>query len=105
MLKQYPFADNARAEDGSYLKLDTNPYDKDVDDMDYVQLSTFYDIQSDTLEGIKYVNKELGFSDAVWQKMMQTTSLMGRQSDENEKYRVSWSYHPDHGLEVMYEKK
>ena len=30
---------------------------------------------------------------------------MGRQSEENEKYRVKWSYHPDDGLEVTYEKK
>ena len=29
----------------------------------------------------------------------------GRQSSENEKYKVSWTYHPDDGLKVTYEKK
>ena len=105
MLKQYPYANNARAADGSYLTIDTNPNDKDVDDLLYTEVDLFYKQQNDSMEGIQYVNKELGFSDAVWQKMLQTTSLMGRQTEENEKYRVSWSYHPDSGLEVMYEKK
>ncbi len=30
---------------------------------------------------------------------------MGQQSEENKKFRVSWTYHPDRGLEVLYEKK
>jgi len=51
------------------------------------------------------MNTKLGFSDAVYRKMLQTSALMGRQSEENSKYRVSWTYHPDSGLEVMYEKK
>ena len=37
--------------------------------------------------------------------MMKTTALMGRQSAETDKYKVSWTYHPDNGLEVTYEKK
>lgn len=105
MLKAYPFADNARAQDGSYLKIDTNPYDKDVDDMTYVELSNFEKVQEDSMDAIRFVNGELGFTDALYSKMMDTTALMGRQSEENDKYRVSWSYHPDSGLEVMYEKK
>ena len=105
MLSLYPFADNAQASDGSYLKIDTNPYDKDIEDMTYVQAYMFYDIQSDSLDGIKFVNKKLGFTDAVYSKMLETTALMGRQTDENSKYRVSWTYHPDKGLEVMYEKR
>ena len=105
MLNEYPYADNARAADGSYLKIDTNPYDKDIDDMTYVDATLFYDIQSDSLDGIQFINKKLGFTDAVYTKMLETTALMGRQTEENNKYRVSWSYHPDKGLEVMYEKK
>lgn len=101
MLEEYPYADNARAPDGSYLKIDTNPQNKDRDD--FLQLD--FKKEQDSINGIKLVNKELGFSDAVYTKMLQTTALMGRQSEENSKYRVSWTYHPDRGLEVMYEKK
>lgn len=35
---------------------------------------------------------------------METNALMGRQREENDKYRVSWTYHPNRGLEVTYEK-
>lgn len=101
MLQEYPYADNTRASDGSYLKIDTNPNDKDTDDF----LQFDYSVQRDSLNGIKMVNKELGFSDAIYSKMLETTALMGRQTEENSKYRISWKYHPDSGLEVMYEKK
>jgi len=63
------------------------------------------DRQKKALEAIKYVNEELGFSGAVYQRMLETSAIMGRQSEENDKYRVSWTYHPDNGLEVTYEKK
>ena len=105
MLSEYPYADNGRAQDGSYMIIDTNPYDKDFEEMTYVEQQIFPRKEQDSLDGIKFVNKKLGFSDAVYRKMMETSALMGRQSEENNKYRVSWTYHPDTGLEVMYEKK
>ena len=61
--------------------------------------------QKNVLEAIKYANAELGFSSNVYDRMLETNALMGRQSAENDKYRVSWTYHPDDGLEVKYEKK
>ena len=51
------------------------------------------------------MKRALGFSDSLYQDMLNTSAIMGRQSEENEKYRVKWSYHPDDGLEVTYEKK
>lgn len=36
--------------------------------------------------------------------MLETSARMGRQREENDKYRVTWTYHPDEGLEVTYEK-
>ena len=98
MKKEYPYADNARASDDSYLKIDTKP-----EGPGYALIAD--QVEADSLNGIKLVNKELGFSDAVYAKMLQTTALMGRQTEENSKYRVSWTFHPDKGLEVMYEKK
>lgn len=61
--------------------------------------------QEDALEAIRYANEELGFNGSVYSKMLETTALMGRQSEENDKYIVSWTYHPDDGLEVTYEVK
>lgn len=81
------------ASDGSYMTIDTNPLD--IDD--------YYG--SDAVDAVKEINKKLGFSDSVYQKMMQTRSLDGRVSEENDKFKVSWTYHPDDGMEVMYEKK
>lgn len=100
MMKDNRYADNAQAADGSYLKIDTNPNNEDDD-------SIFYNVavEQDSLNAIKFVNEKLGFSDSLYQKMLSTTALMGRQTEENKKFVVSWTYHPDKGLEVMYEKK
>lgn len=81
------------SDDGSYMKIDTNPYDID----DEINFTAYYKI--------KDINAELGFSSALFSKMGETTSLDGRQTDSNEKYSVSWKYHPDRGLEVTYEIK
>ena len=79
--------------DGSYLKIDTNPYD--IDDS----------FSSDALKNIKDANSELGFSDSLYEKMLVTSSLDGTKTDENDDVKVSWSYHKNNGLEVIYEKK
>lgn len=63
------------------------------------------DSQDNALEAIRYVNEELGFNGALYDEMLETTALMGRQSEENDKYEVTWKYHPDEGLEVTYKKK
>lgn len=61
--------------------------------------------KENALKAIQYANEELGFNGSLYSKMLETTALMGRQSEENNKYKVSWTYHPDDGLEVTYEKK
>ena len=81
------------AADYSYLYADTNPYDSE-DAFD-----------EDTYQSIKAINEELGFSDAVFTKMGETRSIDGRQTESNDRYTVSWSYHPDYGLEVLYEER
>ena len=103
----YPSAAVVSAADGSYLKIDTNPSDDDTDveDMIYSQYQEYMAVLKDSNDAIKYVNRELGFSEALYEKMSNTNSLMGQQTEESKQYRVSWSYHPDNGLEVIYEKK
>jgi len=87
-----------------YFTLDTIP--DSWDNMDAtVKALLLPNHQKKTLEAIKYANEALGFNGSVYNKMMETSALMGRQSEETSKYKVSWTYHPDDGLEVTYEKK
>lgn len=78
--------------DGSYLSIDTNPYNRD----DYT------DSKAITL--INNVNEELDLPDYLLDEMSKTNSLMGRRTETFDKQgiSVSWSYHPDNGLEVTY---
>lgn len=88
----------------NYFSLDTYP--DSYENMDSALVAFLAPkTQKNVLEAIKYANAELGFGSDVYQQMMRTNALMGRQSAENDKYRVSWTYHPDDGLEVRYEKK
>lgn len=91
-----------------YFVIDTNPneaeFARDYKNMDAgVKSLVIAQGQESALEAIRYANEELGF-DYVYSQMMETNSLMGRQSAENDKYKVSWTYHPDEGLEVRYER-
>lgn len=81
------------ASDGSYIEIDTNPFDID----DYYSASA--------VEYVKKANKECGFNDSLYTKMGKTRALDGTLTDENENVKVSWTYHPDHGLSVVYTLK
>lgn len=78
--------------DGSYLSVDTNVYDID----DYSNTSIMY--------SIKDMNKNLGLPDSLWNDMLNTTWSMGKQQEtyKNIGITVSWTYHPDKGMEVTY---
>lgn len=93
--------------DDDYFTLDTYPdrFEKSDIFTEALFLASGDEIREDTLKAIAYANKELGFNRSVYSRMLETTALMGRQSEENGKYKVSWTYHPDDGLEVTYEKK
>ena len=81
--------------DGSYIAIDTNPYD--VDDGDYTYSSTAF-------SAVKRVNDELGLPSYLINEMSRVNALQGRQTEkfEDAGIEVSYSYHPDHGLEVTY---
>lgn len=81
------------SEDGTYMRIDTNPYDID----EYFISDAYYKLEE--------INEDLGFSAALFEEMGETRALDGRQSEENDKYSVSWRYHPNSGLEVTYEIK
>lgn len=79
--------------DGLSLTIDTNPDDKE----DY--------FSTDALDFIQVVNHELGLPDAVYERMVSTRALDGTQTADYDNVFVSWSYHPDNGLKVIYEAK
>ena len=81
------------AADGSYLSIDTNPYDWD----DYSS--------EEAIVGLRNVVSALGLPDSLLQKMGSTRALDGRQTETYSNIEVSWSYHPDDGLEVLFTKK
>lgn len=83
--------------DGSYLRVDTNPDDVD----DYFGLDTIL-----ANSAIQSINQDLGLPESLYEDMGHTNSLMGKQSETFEKQGiiVTWSYHPNNGLEVQYKK-
>ena len=92
------------ASGNNYFKLETMP--DTWDNMDpAVRTLMLPSHQKGVLKAVKYANEELGFGDSVYSDMMNTTALMGRQTEENDKYKVSWTYHPKDGLTVTYTKK
>lgn len=81
-------------DDGSYLCIDTNPYD--IDDDFFFQ----------AYEAIELVNRALGLPDSLFLEMGQTTLLDGKQVKNYKDLgvKVSWTYSSDCGLEVIYSK-
>lgn len=83
------------AEDGSYMTYNINP-----------SLPGFLEdlMWDDCLGALKFINGELGFSPALYEKMVNTTSDMGVQTDFNSKFKATWSYNSDDGLKIIYER-
>lgn len=79
------------ASDGSYLYIDTNMLDID----DYFDFDAYYAVED--------IIAELGLPQSLFAKMGETRSIDGIQSEEYDYVSVSWSYHPDYGLEVIFE--
>lgn len=80
-------------EDGTTLTIDTNPYD--IED----------EISFEAISAIEAINKDLGLGDGVFEKMKTTRAMDGMQSVTKKGYIVTWIYHPEKGLEVIYEKE
>lgn len=78
------------ASDYSYITIDTNPFD--IDD---------YSAQT-AIDMIFDVNEALGLPESVINKMGSTRALDGVQTYEGDSIEVSWTYHPNDGLEITY---
>lgn len=58
---------------------------------------------SDTgLNHVKLTNKALELPDWLYKEMVNTRAIDGRQREIFEDVTVTWSYHPNQGLEVIY---
>lgn len=81
------------ADDSSYLMIDTNPYNYKGGDSSLIEAG---------LNHIETLNKALGLPDWLYEEMLKTRALDGRQKESFDNVTVTWSYHPDQGMEVIY---
>ena len=72
------------------MYVDTNPSDED-DKLDYAAYLA-----------IKELNEALGLPESVNNKMDKTRSMDGIQTESGDGFEVSWTYHPNKGMEVTY---
>ena len=84
------------ASDGSYLHIDTNPYDWEDEGVAYI----------DAYYAIRDINAALGLPESLFNDMGETSALDGKQrrTYEDLGIEISWDYHPDYGMEVTYSK-
>jgi hypothetical protein len=52
------------------------------------------------VDGLVCILDRLGTSSALIEDMASTTSMMGRQKDEEHGLKYAWSYHPDNGMDM-----
>lgn len=78
------------ASDGSFLSIDTNR----------LNLKNYYD--KNAHDGIKTIVNELGLPESLIEEMNHTRAIDGRQTETYKYVTVTWTYHPDQGLEVMF---
>ena len=84
--------------DGSYISIDTNPYDSKSEWGQQLYFSKAYNATETLLKLFnfpEYVSKQLG----------KTSALDGKQTESNEYVTVTWSYRPSEGAEIMFMKK
>jgi len=86
----------ALSKDSKSLVVDTNPNnDKNQSRGEAVQ----------NMRVLLKVNELLGLPDALIDKIGSTRELDGQQVNIYGEITITWSYHPDYGLKVIYEKK
>lgn len=77
--------------DNTSLVIDTKPGD------------SYYRYESEATTAIAMCNNFLKLPSSVAEKMSSTRALDGMQSQNCGDFTVSWTYHPDNGLKVIYE--
>ena len=78
--------------DGKSVIIDTIPDD-----------DGYFKYEDEAYSAIISINSYIGIPSSVLEKMSNTRALDGMQSQRCGYYTVTWSYHPDSGMEVFYE--
>nr|DAV47055.1 MAG TPA: hypothetical protein [Caudoviricetes sp.] len=84
------------ADDSSYIKIDSNPLN--------AKSGSFFEYmyRDPATRNIKLMNELLVLPDWVYEEMMATKAIDGRQKETFDNVTVTWSYSPNQGLEVVY---
>lgn len=92
-----------------YLSYCHSPWASHGSDWSYISIDTYpssasskYTYYTEADAGIQAVHSALGIPDYVYQDMRKTTALQGRQTASFTELTVTWTYHPDNGLEITY---
>ena len=85
-------------DDNSYIAFDSNPFNLDSD----VPAAMIDAIAAPSF--LKTLNENLGLPDWLYEEMVGTRALDGMQKEVFDHLTVSWTYHPDQGLEAIYRK-
>lgn len=86
------------AQDGLSITIDSNPWGAS-------QGSEAYKLSNDlALVYIQELNSYLELPDWLYTEMLKTRALDGRQKEAFDYVTVTWSYHPDSGINVLYRK-
>lgn len=86
------------AKDGQSITIDSNPWGASKG-------SQAYQLSNDlALLYIKELNSELGLPDWLYTEMVNTRAVDGRQKEVFDYVTVTWSYHPDSGINILYRK-
>lgn len=86
------------SKDGQSITIDSNPWGA-------AKGSQAYNLDNAlALLLIKELNSELGLPDWLYTEMMGTRALDGRQKEVFDYVTVTWSYHPDSGINILYRK-
>lgn len=86
------------AQDGLSITINSNP-------LGASQGSDAYKLSNDlALMYIQKLNSYLGLPDWLYTEMLKTRALDGRQKETFDYVTVTWSYHPDSGINILYRK-
>ena len=86
----------ALSKDGKSLVIDTNPTNNE---------NQSWGEAVQNMRVLLKANELLGLPDALIDKIGSTRELDGQQVNTYGEITITWSYHPDYGLKVIYEKK
>ncbi len=90
--------------DGSYLKIEAEKPDRGDYTFEF-EYKQKMEILSNALSAYKDINRNLGLPESLDEKIGHTSGLDGKQTEEYDKVKVTWSYNSSNGLMILYERK